>query len=182
MKDISLHIIDIFQNSVQAKAKNIELNIVEDSAKDFLKIEIKDDGIGMTEEMRLKVVDPFFTTRTTRKVGLGIPLLKQNAELTGGFLKISSQIGKGTTLLVEFKHSHIDRQPIGDLAGAVVLTATSYPSIRFVYNHTVDARNYHFDTNEVNEILDGISIQSPEIVLMLKEMIASNLEEINTKL
>lgn len=182
MKDISLHIIDIFQNSVQAKAKKIELNIVEDRLKDILNIVIKDNGIGMTEEMRLKVIDPFFTTRTTRKVGLGIPLLKQNAELTGGFLSITSQLGKGTTLEVEFKHSHIDRQPMGDIAGAVVLTATSYPSIRFVYSHTVDGCNYHFDTNEINEILDGISIQSPEIVLMLKEMIESNLEEINIKL
>ena len=181
MKDLSLHIIDIFQNSVSAKASRIDLMISEDTERDLLFIEIKDNGIGMSTEMLKNVTDPFFTTRTTRKVGLGIPLLKQGAELTGGSFEIDSIQGLGTVIKVVFKHSHIDRQPLGDLAGAVVLTASSYPKIRFVYKHVKNGAEFVFDTQEINEVLDGISIQIPEVVLMLKELIESNLEEIKVK-
>lgn len=181
MKDLSLHIIDIFQNSVSAKATKIELLIKEDIEQDELLLQFKDNGVGMSIEMVNNVTNAFFTTRTTRKVGLGIPLLKRNAELTGGDFSIASELGVGTEINVRFKHSHIDRQPFGDLAGAVVLTATSYPKTRFIYHHQKDDKEYVFDTDEVNEVLDGISIQSPDVVLMLKELIESNLEEIRVK-
>ncbi|NCA80148.1 MAG: ATP-binding protein [Sphingobacteriia bacterium] len=181
MKDLSLHIIDIFQNSVSAKATKIELLIKENIEQDELLLQFKDNGIGMSTEMLNNVTDAFFTTRTTRKVGLGIPLLKQNAEITGGDFSITSKLGIGTEINVRFKHSHIDRQPFGDLAGAVVLTATSYPKIRFIYHHQKDDLEYIFDTDEINEVLDGISIQSPDVVLMLKELIENNLEEIRVK-
>ncbi len=181
MKDLSLHIIDIFQNSVSAQSTIIELRIKENSEHDELIIQFKDNGIGMSSEMLNQVTDPFFTTRTTRKVGLGIPFLKQNAELCGGDFTIQSQLGAGTEINVRYIHSHIDRQPLGDLAGAVVLTATSYPQIRFIYHHQKDGLEYTFDTDEINEILDGISIQSPEVVLMLKELIDNNLIEIKVK-
>ncbi len=181
MKDLSLHIIDIFQNSVSAKATKIELTIVEDLMSDILIITITDNGIGMSEEMRNNVTDPFFTTRTTRKVGLGIPLLKQSAEVCNGYMQIYSVLGEGTKIKVQFQHSHLDRKPFGDLASAVMLTASSYPNIHFVYKHSVNEKDYCFDTDEVNAILDGISIQNPEIVLMLKDMIQSNLEEIKTE-
>ncbi|NLN72754.1 MAG: ATP-binding protein [Bacteroidales bacterium] len=179
MKNLSLHIIDIFQNSVSAKAHKIELIIVEDRINDILRISIYDDGVGMSEKVVAQVVDPFYTTRTTRKVGLGIPLFKQNAESTGGSFKIVSKEGVGTKIDAEFGHAHIDRQPFGDIAGAVVLTATSYPDVRFVYTHTVDDKTFVFDTQEVYELLEGISVQSPEVVLMLKEFIENNLDEIN---
>lgn len=178
MKDLSLHIIDIFQNSVSAKATQIELKIIEDNTNDTLTIIIIDNGIGMSEDMQKQVIDPFFTTRTTRKVGLGIPLLKQRAESCGGFMEIQSVLNEGTEIKVNMRNSHIDRQPLGDIATAVVLTATSYPQIRFIYQHTIDKKTYCFDTKEVNEMLDGISIQNPDIVLMLKEMIKNNIDEI----
>lgn len=181
MKDLSLHIIDIFQNSVSAKATKIELLIIENTERDELLMQFKDNGIGMSTEMVNNVTNAFYTTRTTRKVGLGIPLLKRNAELTGGDFSITSELGVGTEINVRFKHSHIDRQPFGDLAGAVVLTATSYPKTRFVYKHQKDGMEYIFDTDEINEVLDGISIQSTDVVLMLKELIESNLEEIRVK-
>ena len=111
MKDLSLHIIDIFQNSVSAKATQIELKIIEDNTNDTLTIIIIDNGIGMSEDMQKQVIDPFFTTRTTRKVGLGIPLLKQRAESCGGFMEIQSVLNEGTEIKVNMRNSHIDRQP-----------------------------------------------------------------------
>ena len=175
MKDLSMHIIDILQNSTRAKAKNIELLVEEDVEKDILTLQFKDDGCGMDEEMAQRVADPFVTTRTTRKVGLGLPLLKQNAELTGGTFNISSQLGKGTTVTATFGLSHIDRKPMGDLAGAVVLTMTSYPDIRFVFHYKKQDIDFVLDTDEVNEALDGVSIQNPEIISYLKEMIEENI-------
>jgi len=109
MKDLSMHILDIIQNSVRANASYVELQIIENKVEDSYSITIKDNGDGMDEDMLAKVSDPFFTTRTTRKVGLGLPLLKQNAERTGGHMKISSVLGEGTKTEAVFSHSNIDR-------------------------------------------------------------------------
>ncbi|MBP5711239.1 MAG: sensor histidine kinase [Bacteroidales bacterium] len=176
MKDLSMHIIDILQNSTRAKAKNIELLVEEDVENDKLTLQFKDDGCGMSEEMAAKVTDPFVTTRTTRKVGLGLPLLKQNAEITGGTFELQSQLGKGTTVTATFGLSHIDRKPMGDLAGAVVLTMTSYPDIRFVFRYKKQDIDFVLDTDEVHEALEGVSIQNPEIISYLREMIEENIK------
>ena len=175
MKDLSLHIIDILQNSTRAKATKIELDVEKNAATDQLVLRFKDNGCGMDETMVKKVTEPFFTTRTTRKVGLGLPLLKQNAELTGGTFNITSEVGKGTEVTATFGLTHIDRKPMGDLAGAVVLTLSSYPDVRFIFHYKDDATDFVLDTDEVNEALDGMSIQSPEIVQYLKEMIEENI-------
>lgn len=129
----------------------------------------------MDEAMVKKVTEPFFTTRTTRKVGLGLPLLKQNAELTGGTFNITSEVGKGTEVTATFGLTHIDRKPMGDLAGAVVLTLSSYPDVRFIFHYKDDQTDFVLDTDEVNEALDGMSVQNPEIVQYLKEMIEENI-------
>lgn len=175
MKDLSLHIIDILQNSTRAKATRIELDVEKSTADDKLVLRFKDNGCGMDETMVKKVTEPFFTTRTTRKVGLGLPLLKQNAELTGGSFVIMSELGKGTEVTANFSLSHIDRKPMGDLAGAVVLTLSSYPEVRFIFNYKDDNTHFVLDTDEVNEVLDGMSVQNPEIVQYLKEMIEENI-------
>ena len=171
MKDIALHIMDILQNSTRAKATIIVLNIEENIETDKLTLTFKDNGEGMSEETLQQVLNPFFTTRTTRKVGLGLSLLKQNAELTGGFLSIDSQLNKGTEVNVSFGLSHIDRPPMGDLAGTMVLTASAYPNIRFIMHYKTNKIDYIFDTQEINETLDGVSIQEPEIVQYLIEMV-----------
>ena len=178
VKDLSLHIMDILQNSTRAQASKIELDIIEDTAENRLKIIFTDNGCGMDEETVKRVIDPFFTTRTVRKVGLGLPLLKQNCEQTGGSLHIESQLNTGTKVEATFVHDHIDRPILGDIAGAVILTASAYPDIHFIYRHIKDEKSYVFDTEEVKEALDGLSIQNPEIIQYLREMIAENLQEI----
>lgn len=175
MKDISMHIMDILQNSTRAGARTVELSLLIDTKKDTLTLIFKDNGCGMDKTTMDKVLSPFFTTRTTREVGLGLSLLKQNAELTGGTLSISSELGVGTTVTTIMGYSHIDRQPLGDIAGTVVLTASAYPNIRFIFHYKKDDTDYLFDTQEVNEALEGISIQEPEVIQYLKEMIINNI-------
>ena len=172
-----MHIMDILQNSTRAGATEVTLEVLEDAAADTLTIRFIDNGCGMDAETVQKVINPFFTTRTTRKVGLGLPLLKQNTEQTGGSLDIQSEKGKGTTVTAVFGLTHLDRPPMGDLAGTVVLTASAYPDIRFIFHYKNDKVDYVFDTKEVNEALDGISIQEPEVIEYLKEMIESNISE-----
>ena len=172
-----MHIMDILQNSTRAGATEVTLEVLEDAAADTLTIRFIDNGCGMDAETVQKVINPFFTTRTTRKVGLGLPLLKQNTEQTGGSLDIQSEKGKGTTVTAVFGLTHLDRPPMGDLAGTVVLTASAYPNIRFIFHYKNDKVDYIFDTKEVNEALDGISIQEPEVIEYLKEMIESNISE-----
>ena len=179
MKDLSMHIMDILQNSTRAGASEVTLEVLEDVAADTLTIRFIDNGCGMDAETVQKVINPFFTTRTTRKVGLGLPLLKQNTEQTGGSLDIQSEKGKGTTVTAVFGRTHLDRPPMGDLAGTVVLTASAYPDIRFIFHYHNGETDYVFDTVEVNEALDGISIQEPEVIQYLKEMIQENIGNVS---
>ena len=179
MKDLSMHIMDILQNSTRAGASEVTLEVLEDVAADTLTIRFIDNGCGMDAETVQKVINPFFTTRTTRKVGLGLPLLKQNTEQTGGSLDIQSEKGKGTTVTAVFGRSHLDRPPMGDLAGTIVLTASAYPNIRFIFHYNNGEIDYVFDTVEVNEALDGISIQEPEVIQYLKEMIQENIGNVD---
>lgn len=178
MKDLSLHILDIAQNSITAKATLIQIAIVEDTVADTYTITITDNGYGIPPDMLARVTDPYATSRTTRKVGLGIPLFKQNAERTGGGLTITSEVGKGTVLTAVFVHSNIDRPVLGDIAGVVVILVSANPSIDFVYTHVVNQQSYVFDTREVREALDGIPLNEPSVIPLLKEMIAANLEEL----
>lgn len=135
MEDLSLHILDIVENSITAGAKNIKIKIAEDIQKDQLIIEITDDGKGMSKVMKEKVLDPFFTTRTTRRVGLGLPLLAQAAKISGGDIQIQSEPGSGTKIKATFGYSHIDRQPLGDLGQTLKILIISHPEINFVYEH-----------------------------------------------
>lgn len=173
-----MHIMDIVQNSIVAKASLIYIEIQEDTEKDIFEIVIKDNGKGMSSEMVATVTDPYCTSRTTRKVGMGIPLLKQHAELTGGSFVITSELGKGTELKAIFKHSSVDRQPLGDIAGTIVLTASANPELDFIYTHTFNNQAYTFDTREIKEVLEGVPLSNLEIIKYLKEMIIENLKEI----
>lgn len=178
MQTLSDHILDIAQNSIRARASRVEIDLQENATKDSLVITIKDNGRGMDETTVAKVTDPFFTSRTVRKVGLGIPLLKQNAEATGGTLKIESKTGEGTVIEAKFGLSHWDRPPMGDIAGSIVILVSANPEINFIYRHTTGKGKYTFDTNEVKEILEGVPLNDPEIVMALKQMIRENIKEI----
>jgi anti-sigma regulatory factor (Ser/Thr protein kinase) len=181
MKDLSLHILDVAQNSVSAGAKNIKIIIAEDFAADTLSISIIDDGSGMTPDILAKVTDPFYTTRTTRKVGLGLPLFKQNAEISGGSFRISSRIGEGTSVEAVFGHKHIDRPPLGDIAGVIMMFVGSNPHLDFYYKHIVNGTDYIFDTREVKEILEDMPLNDPAVIRQLKEMINENLIDLGVE-
>lgn len=176
MNEIALHILDIVQNSLRAQATMIEVMINEELSKNIFEIVINDNGKGMTNEQFREVDDPFFTTRTTRKVGMGIALLKQGAEQTGGFLEISSQQGKGTSLKAVYHHHHVDRPVLGDIAGTMTLLIGANPQIRFIYHHRTSLSSFEFDTDEVLVELDGVPINDPAILKALKELIEENLD------
>ena len=172
-----MHIMDILQNSTRAKATEITLEVLLDSAQDTLTLIFKDNGCGMSEETVQKVIDPFYTSRTTRKVGLGLPLWKQNSEMTGGSMSIQSKEGVGTTVTAVFGLTHLDTPPMGDLAGTIVLTISAYPDIRFIFHYKRDDEvDYVLDTNEVYEILDGVPINDPDVIASLKEMVEENIK------
>jgi len=178
MKDLASHILDILQNSVTAGATQVKLLIDEIPAEDKYLVKFIDNGKGMDAETVKQVTDPFFTTRTTRKVGLGLPLLKQNAERTGGHMTIKSEPGKGTEVDVEFKYNHIDRLPMGDIPGTMALTVSSYPAIAFNYVHTTPKGEFIFNTEEIKETLGDLPINNPQVIAFMKDFIRDNLEEI----
>ena len=176
MKDLSLHLLDIAQNSMVVGSTHVRIAVEVDSQLDAVRLEVGDDGRGMDEEFLRRVADPFTTTRTTRKVGLGLSLLKQNAEQTGGYLDIQSELGKGTVVKAVFGLSHWDRQPMGDLPGTLILTVSAHPEIRFIFRYKSETIDFVFDTDEVNEVLEGASLQDPSIIQDLKELVEANLE------
>ncbi len=174
MKELSLHILDIMQNSIVAGATLVELDLSEDKEEDVLAFSITDNGCGMSEEMVQAVINPFTTSRTTRKVGLGIPLLKAAAEMTGGGITLSSKVGEGTVITATFGYSHIDRQPLGDMAETMLGLITSYQEIDFVYRHRVNTEEYALDTREMRQMLGGVSFTEPEVMLWLSEFLKEN--------
>lgn len=151
MEDLSLHILDIVENSIRAHAKKIEIRIIEEKKKDLLTIEINDDGKGMDEKTLKDVLDPFFTTKNTRKVGLGLSLLAQSAEESGGSIKIESKPGQGTKVKATFGYSHIDRKPLGDVHESLKVLITANPDIDFIYEYQKDNANYHLDTKGIKK-------------------------------
>lgn len=178
MTELALHILDIAQNSISAQASLIEIIIYEDVKTDLLTIEIIDNGKGMNEKEVMKATDPYFTSRTTRKVGLGLPLFKQAAEQCAGSFSLQSFPGKGTKVKASMQHSHIDRQPIGDMPGTIALLASSNPDIDFIYKHITNKGRFTFDTREVKTELDQIPMTHPKVIKFIREMIQENLDTI----
>lgn len=172
MRELSLHILDAIENSLEAGATLIEVTIAEDLAADRLTITIRDNGQGMSEEQLIRASDPFFTTRRTRHVGLGIPLFKAAAERCNGSLRITSQLGKGTTLEATFQHSHLDRAPLGDITGTLLAIILS-GSCDVHYIHRVNGREFAFHTAEVRAELGDIPLTHPRVRQWLEEFIAA---------
>ncbi len=178
MNDLSLHIIDIIQNSLKAEATHINLLIEESSLKNLLSIEISDNGCGMTEDQVNKLDDPFFTSRTTRRVGMGVPLFRQSARQSGGDLVVESQPGNGTTVRATFRLDHIDRPPLGDVANSFILMVSSNPGIEFLFRYLYNDNEYIFNTVEVKDILEGIPLNDPAVIRMLTAMIQDNIDDL----
>lgn len=178
MKELSLHILDIAKNSVKAKATVIEIEIIEDIKKNLLSIGIKDNGCGMDKEFLKRVRDPFSTTRTTRKVGMGIPLFEAAAVQCGGKVDITSEVGKGTEFTAYFEYDHIDRAPIGDMAGTMETLIAGSPEIDFLYRHIKQDKTFIMDTKEIKTVLGDVPLDVPEVLSWIEEFIKEGLGEL----
>jgi len=181
MKNIALHILDLVENSARAKAKKVQVSISEEIEGNRYMLTIEDDGEGMVEDVVKKATDPFYTSRSTRKVGMGLPLIQMNAERTGGSFSLQSKPGKGTTLEACFVLSHMDRLPLGEIDDVLVLLATGLPLVRLIYTHKTDSGIYCFDTEKVREIAGDLQYCNLETRKFLREMIVENLKKINAE-
>jgi hypothetical protein len=163
MRDISLHVLDIANNSLAADASLIEISVEEDTANNMLRVKIKDNGRGMDEETVKKAIDPFYTSRKTRRVGLGLPLLKASCERCGGTFAIKSKPGEGTEVYAGFRYDNIDRPPLGDMPETIFSLVVLNPSIDFVYRHSRNGHVFMMDTREIKKILQGLPLNTPEV-------------------
>ena len=177
MEDLSLHILDIAENSITAGASRIRIKIIEDIKANLLLIEISDNGKGMDREMFEHACDPFYTTRTTRRVGLGLPLLAQAARECMGDIKISTEKGKGSTITATFQYNHIDRKPLGDIGKTMIVLIASNPGIDFIFEHKKDGNFYILNTADIKKELDGVPINTPAVIKIIKDDISAWLND-----
>lgn len=180
MKELSLNILDIVQNSISAGASLIQILIDEDTAGQMLTIQILDNGHGMSNEQIEQVTDPFFTTRTTRKVGMGVPLFKMAAEMSEGNFSITSVLNEGTTIAASFGLVHVDRMPLGDICATISLLIRLNPTLDFVYRRSVDDQSFTLDTREVREALgDDVPLDTNDVLAWIEGYILENTSELN---
>lgn len=178
MRELSLNVMDVAQNSVRAEASLVTITVTESDQDDRLTIAIKDDGCGMTQEQVQQVIDPFFTTRTTRKVGLGVPLFKLSAEQTGGSFDIQSEKGVGTVTTASYVKSHVDMTPLGDINDTVRILIQCNPDIDFVFIRSTDHGSFTLDTRELREVLGDVSLDTPDVLEWIKEFLEENTQNI----
>jgi hypothetical protein len=176
MEDLSLHILDIVENSIAAKADKIEIIITEDIKNDVLSVEIIDNGTGMDKETVKKALDPFYTSKKVRRFGFGLSLLSEAAKAANGQLSIKSKKGEGTRIRADFQHSHIDRKPMGDMAQTIITLVIGNPEIELVYVHKKDSHEYRFDTGEIKVQLNETPINSPTGIRMIRENLKQTLK------
>ena len=176
LDDLSAHLLDISQNSVVAGASKIVVTINDD---DFFNFEISDDGKGMSAEQAASVIDPFFTSRKTRRVGMGVPFLKQASELCGGKFSLTSQLGVGTTVFASFDKSNIDMPPTGDIPASVLTLLIDAPNVHWVFRYEKNNSIFEVDSKEIAEAIDGLeSLHSPDVALGLIEYIRNGIDSL----
>jgi hypothetical protein len=183
MREIALHLLDIAENSVAAESKNISIHVHEDLHNDRLSACVIDDGHGMDAETAQRVQDPFYTTRTTRNVGLGIPLLKLAAEMAEGSFSLQSEAGKGTWVEAEFRNSHLDRMPLGDLSATFLSLLISHPQIDWTFLYRVTdngkrSRDFLFESAELKSELGDISLTEPEVLTFVRGLFEEGIEAV----
>ena len=174
MKELSLNLLDIVENSTRAGASLVTIQVIEEPELDRLTLSVEDDGCGMSPELLAAVQDPFTTTRTTRKVGLGIPFLKEGAEMTGGSLDLWSKEGEGTKISATYGYSHIDRPPLGDLAETVVTLVQCHDQTDFCYTHRYRDQSFTLDTRELRVIMEGLPLSEPAVLGWIREFVNEN--------
>ena len=175
MREIALHLLDIAENSVAADSQNISLHVREDLSQDRLSVSVIDDGNGMDAATAQRVQDPFYTTRTTRNVGLGIPLLKLAAEMAEGSFSLQSEPDRGAWVEAEFRHSHIDRLPLGDLSTTFLTLLISHPQINWTFLYRVSdqagqSRDFLLESAELKSQLGDISLTEPQVLTFLRNL------------
>lgn len=179
MPEIALNVLDVAENSIRAEASLVEIDVEISTSDNTLTVKIIDDGKGMSEEQLARVTDPFYTSRTTRKVGLGVPFYKMAAENTGGSFTIESEVGKGTSVIAVFGLTHIDRMPLGDINGTIYMLISFNESVDFLYRYSVDGREFELDTRQLREILGDVSFREAEVSDFIKGYLAENKEEVD---
>ncbi|MEK7307926.1 MAG: ATP-binding protein, partial [Nitrospirota bacterium] len=178
MEDLSLHILDIAENSITAGAGKIRIKIIEDVKKNLLTIKIADNGKGMDKNTIKKAYDPFFTTKTVRRVGLGVPLLAQAARESNGSISIVSKKDKGTTIITaNFQHNHIDRKPLGAIEKTMIVLIAANPELDFLYEHRRNKHAYSLDTVKIKKNLGKIRINDPKAIKFIKDSISQWLND-----
>ena len=178
MTELSLNILDIAENSVKAGASLTEIRVEAMSDRNLLEIIIRDNGCGMTKEQVQKVIDPFYTTRTTRKVGLGVPFFKESAEAAGGSFFIESDVGVGATVKASYELDNIDRMPMGDLTATIHTLVTMHEDMDFLFTYKVNENEFVLDTRELREILGDISFKEYEVSNYIKEYLKENITSV----
>ena len=173
MRELSLHILDIVENGITAGGNCIWIEIDEARKMDQLKIVIRDNGHGMPAEKMKNISDPFITSRTTRRVGLGLSLLAAAADRCDGTVRVDSQPGKGTEVEATFRYSHIDRAPLGDIAATLTTLIIGHPEIDFVYSHRIDNNDFSLDTREIRSEIEDTSLSDPVVIHHLTKSIHS---------
>jgi hypothetical protein len=171
VEDLSLHILDVVENSTNAGATFVEIHIAGYPEKDLIEIVIRDNGKGMDREMLAKVLDPFTTTRTTRRVGLGLPMLQQAAREAGGDAFVTSEPGHGTEVKATFQASHIDRKPLGDMGATMVSLVSGNPEVDFLYECEMGEEMTTLDTRLIRSELEGVlPMNHPQVLSMIKDL------------
>ena len=173
-----MHLLDIVENSVTAGASKVCIAIDEDLQGDRLRLVVEDNGKGMDEMLLARVADPFVTSRTTRKVGLGIPLFKAAAEACNGYLRIESAVGHGTKLEAEFQRSHIDRMPLGDVAGTMLTLLVGFPTVRWILKYRKGDEEFLFDSAPITEELGDVSITEPSILAFVRRLLQEGVDRV----
>jgi len=174
MEELSLHILDIVENSIRAGARLVEIRVEEYVEQDRLRIVIRDDGRGMDEPTRRRVLDAFFTTKQNKRVGMGLPLLADATALAGGRIEIESEPGRGTLVAATFQHSHIDRQPLGKLADTVEALVVGNPDVDFVAVYAGPHGEWRLDTRAIRKALGHEAIGSAEGIRMIRSVIKTH--------
>jgi len=182
LRELALHILDIAENSISAGASRIRISINEDLDNDLLEIEIEDNGKGMNEETLEKITDPFITSRTTRRVGLGIPFFKAAAEACEGSFNITSKLGEGTNVQAVFKHSHIDRMPLGDISSTIHTLIIGTPDVNWIFEYNVNETRFHFDDEPIKQTLDGVPLSEPSVMRFIREMINEGIHDVQQQI
>ncbi len=178
MEDLAMHTLEILMNSVHADAKNIKLDITDSAERDELVISVLDDGKGMSEETAKKASDPFYTSRTTRKIGMGLAFLRGLAETCGGAFTLESELGKGTLVRASVQRSNIDTPPLGDLGEMLMESIQANGDIEYELAYETDDDRFQFSTREAKEMLDGVSILEPEVLLWIKDYINEGISKL----